>query len=390
MSNLYRFVSNYWTKLFPEEALVLRLCFFHIQKDRGVLPSIQALLAKDIHWQKITSLIQDNKLWGSATDWQADLQKYSISLPDSFVLQCRALKELLQYHRSLQKREAAHVFRLLSKNNVHFVVMKSFVASYHSQWRAPKVSADIDILVPYSAFSLAVKSLNALGYKHRSIYHGATPEPASYIDFYSPYSQETFQKGLMCVELHTCIVDTFYFLHSPWSDVVNRMATQELYDGAYGAHFGTVPIRKFSETLLLESLFLHSFFQHNLEGGSQYMEVAALVRQYAHNIDWRHIHRFMERYGMKQYYFWFLCLFDDLFPSILPKNIQREVATRRQQLTIVQVGLYYYMKFKILHRTSFSGHPEREKRKEWCWAIIDKSVLSLIANKIIRRVRIKN
>lgn len=385
---LFTLLFRYVIDLFPEESLILHLCRFQICKDDTSLVHIRKLLTKKIRWKRMSAIIQENKLWGSAIHWQEELRKAGVVFPQNFVSQCLTKAVAFQYVRNFQKDEAKQILQLFLKQKINFVVMKSFIISYTPRWGASKISHDIDILIPPSQFAPCASILLSQGYTYRSVTEEHIYYPLEYIDFYVPQSQECFQKGDLTVELHTSIVDTYNFLNSPWNDKINKAATQELYKESYVSNFFGVPTRTFSETSLFISLFLHSFFQHNLQGGYQFLEAAKLLNYYHDTIDWKYVISYMRKYKIQKYLYWFLCLLDEIFSLPLPPKVRGDMRKNRESFGLLQVVMLFYMKCKILHPTTFLNHPKKEIQKKWCWAIIDQKVLSLFKREIQQKLRL--
>jgi hypothetical protein len=383
MKIIDRSLSYLYLKLFTEEQLIFLLCKLHLCHDPIDLERIKKTLNKKINWVKMVRLIQINKLWMSVIDWQKDLNKYNIQLPHAFVEQCNAMTLPIQYYREVQQREARNIFQLLSRNEVKFVVMKSFVLSFAVQWKVPKISCDIDLLIPPSEFKKAAEVLMRHRYKYIAESNQINRFPTQYLDFYLAKSQERFQGNRLIVEIHSSIVDTYDSLSSPWDDEVNRSATQELYQSARKALFFGSSTKIFPTTELIISLFLHSLFQHNLQGGSQYLEIAFICNQYRDEINWEYIFKFMKKYKIMPYFLWFVCLLRDSFNPYFPNKVQNAINLYRNKLRFLQIALFYIMKYKILNPTRFSVDQKVERQKKWSWMIIDNRIHSLIIDHLI-------
>lgn len=384
-------LDHFYNNLFQEELLLKKLCSLNIRENTTEYEKVRDQIIEksiNINWRKFIKLVQINRLQTVILE-TLESYKFTELLPLKIQRELVKLSFSTRLYCSDHLSETKKILKAFNKESISFVVMKTYALS-DSLFGVGryKTSIDIDILVPVDEFKKAAFILLRSGYKYfekHSSLSGLSKLP--YGDFFLPKNQEIFKKANHDVELHTTIVDTFYFLPKPiLSERDNRKATDELCKSAEYVSFQGLKVRAFAPTQLFLSLFLHSFFQHNLQFAITYYECAVIILKFDKNLDWNWIFDFVKRYELKPYFLWFLCIFNDLYPGMLPKKIALKVNKYQGSFGTKHKVAFFYTKCKVFHPTNFLKDPLKEREKEWLWAIINNNLTKVFFLKLRRRI----
>lgn len=383
MYKIIAFLDFFYHNLFPEECLLEQLCGLSFFSHRDIHYNNGVSKMKNINWNRFFSLVRHNKLQMIITKTFRFNQIKSL-IPD-FIYKKLVLDSLpIQFYINKQQKQFYLVLKKISDAELDIVVMKTFIYLPQILDSTLKVRCDLDLLVPTDRFKTTVNLLSQLGYKYASdSYHADKNFTSSRsMDFYLPKSQEVFKKNDYTVELHATVVDSFPFLLNPLEIEKNQNMTQELYNNSIKISYKDLVVKAFSPSAVILNIFLHSLFQHNFQSAMTYYELAHLVKVLNKKIDWSFIMLFTKKYNLQSYFLWFLCLFNALYPHVLPFRIQKKVNKYKNSLQILQLLLLYYMRYKVFNHTNFSTDYTAEKQKEWSWTIINKNLLKFMYLKI--------
>lgn len=373
---------------FPEQYLIEILCkATSTNTSINKKEIIQLTQRKSFSWQKLISLIRANHLSKIILDF-INIHNLGSYFPSSFIKQINLDQLKIEYFYNYHIKQSSLILRNLLKNRIEFVVMKTYPFNDILFNKQPyKIYCDLDILIPIHHFKKTANILLKNGYKYFPSHRnrkGSNYIP--FIDFYCPKTQEVFKKNGHQVELHTTIVDNFFFDIKILNEKTNQYITNTFFFNSKTKAFRNLKIKAFTPSDLVISLFLHSFFQHNLQSGVTYYEFFLIFKKLRKVIQWDYIIKFIKRIKMEPYFLWFLYLFNDLYPNTLPSKINRSVKNYKQSLKVQHKLLFLYMKYKIFHPTKFLLNPAKEKEKELCWSIIDNQLLKLIGSKIRNKI----
>lgn len=381
MSKIKKLLPFFYKQLFPEECLVELLCQLEICKKTGA-EDAASFSQKKIHWSRFLELLKNNQLLLSSLIDRIFIE-LKPHLPRRFQKELIKYQLIISYTIQQQNKEYLSMIKKLAKSELDFVVMKTYQYSRElSGLQEFRMRSDLDLLIPIYEFKKATQLLLAEKYQYfpsHSSKAGLNTFPM--INFHPPKTQEIFKRKNYTIELHTTIVDNFYFYIKPIDEKTNRLITHQLYEGSQEIFTKKQKIKRFLPTELFISLFLHSFFQHNLQGGITFYEFALVIKKFQKRIKWKQLIFFMKKIKMQKYFFWFLLLLDSLYPNILPPYILKKIRKYEKGLKFKHDLLFFYMRYKIFHPTNFLDD-RRELEKEWCWAILDNKLLKLILHKI--------
>ncbi|OGY18914.1 MAG: hypothetical protein A2900_01250 [Candidatus Chisholmbacteria bacterium RIFCSPLOWO2_01_FULL_50_28] len=379
------YIDHIYKTFFKEEYLLQILCEAQIHpKQLNKKMSSQLLQQKHIDWEKMLDLIKANNLQTIILDYFQN-QRLVKFLPSG--IQSRLVKLAFYSHiYSLKHREQSRIIlKKLINNKVEFVMMKTYALKERIfKNREIKADLDVDLLIPVHEFKEVSGLLFDLGYlffPDMKTKNGVAS--IANLNFYCPSSQEIFKKGHHAVEIHTTITDTPRYSQIPViSEATNRQMTQEVYNGTDTISYQNIKVKVFKPSQLLLTHFLHSLVQHNLQRATSYYECAKMLQVYKEELEWGYIMKFVNIRKLKSYFMWFLFLLNDLYPNLLPNQLESELVNYEGSLKTQHWALYPYMKYKIFHQTNFAESKRRERQKEWCWAIIDQHLLNLVKHKI--------
>ncbi len=380
---------NYFhQKLFPEERLIEMLCSFNITNNPTQEKINTYLITHKINWGKFENLVIHNQLIPSILDCFNDR-----NLKSSFPLEIRQKLEYhylsIQYIAQFQHKQFSTILTKLAEYKLDFLVMKAYLFDKQLfKGKYYRARCDLDLLVPVNQFEGISTYLFDIGFKHFHDHY--TKEGKSNIssgNFYLPLSQEIFKKKDLLVEIHSSVVDIFDFLHPVLDKETVRYITNKLYLNAKTRIINGKKIKVFSNPDLLLSLFLHNFFQHNLQLGIRFQESALITMKLINNSDWDYIIKFVTSIKMKAYFIWYLYLLNDIYPDIFRSKIKIEINKLEKKLQFQQKILLFFMRYKIFHPTNFPQDAMKEKEKEWCWAIMSNTLLQLLFHKTCYRFK---
>lgn len=383
-----KFFFKDWTPSIEDCALrmIMKIKFqdeADIENDKKIL---KRLLSR-INWSKLFTMVAVNKLQFIIFDTLLN-PSLSESIPKDILKKLEKEKIIFEYYRKKQRQEFLSIIKAFTRNGVDFVVMKTFlVAETLFDKRFEKINNDLDLLIPLADFKRAATCLFKLKYFYLpdSNKKNEIQNSIKSFDFYLPKSQELFVKNSNRVELHTTIVDTSPFPEVGINENTNRLISQELFSKAEIITKRNLQIKIFTPTWLLFSLFLHSFFQHNLQGAMSYYEMASIIRKYRNKIDWSSLLITAKHFQMSRYFIWFLKLLENLYPKLLPQKITLLIKSENNSLDWQHKLTFLFMKNKIFFPTKF--HTLRsEKQKEWLWAIISNKLFKILGQKLKRRL----
>lgn len=383
MFKITAFFDFFYNNLFPGEHLLEQLCRLSFFSNKNTHYHNNIPKIKGINWYRFFHLVRHNKLQVVVAK-TFSLDQVKSLIPDFIYKKIVLDRLLIQFYEEKQQKEFYQLLKKIGNSNLNIVVMKTFVYLPEILTDTLKVHCDLDLLVPTNSFKGVVSLLSQLGYKYVFDSSRADKKFSSShsVDFYLPKSQEVFKKNGYTVELHATVVDSFPFLLNSLDLEKNQRMTQELYNNSVKTSYKDLIVKAFSPSAVILNFFLHSFFQHNLQSALTFYEFAHLIKTFGKKIDWNFVMLFTKKYDLQPYFLWFLCLFNELYPHTLPFRIQKKVNKYKNSLQILQLFLFYYMKYKIFNHTNFFGNYEKERQKEWAWTIINKNLLKFIYLKI--------
>ena len=367
-----------WIRLSPEEQVLLELSnnAAAAKKTYAVVQKLAGL----IDWQQLLALIRQNQLQAICKD-SFNSPVFQSVAPEEFMRHMIADQLAIQHMSAIKKQTTADIVRSLTNAGIRFVIMKT-LPHEHVLFQAPiKIPGDLDILLPVSAVKLAAGILTKLGYKCFWNHKKTIKNALIHQDFYAPLSEHIFIRGNTTVELHTAIVNSSSFTSRILSDYNNRLLTQELYNQKQHRLYHGIPVYIFSPTALFVSLFVHLLYQHNLQSAVRYYELFRVVRTYKKSIRWDEVLRLIRTYHLIPYFHWFACLFNDLFPNSLPKDILQSALKYRASFRLPQRILYSIMKQRLFHPSDL---PFKDNEKRICWAIMNKQIFSSAVSSLRR------
>ena len=375
ISSLIEILSQ---KLFPEEHFITLLCR-KIAAGRTILLK-KVIPKKQGSWVTLLHLIRQNGLQAII-----DVSKnVYTSLPEAVRHRLIADRLYTFHHAETQNKKFLIIMRNLHRAGVRLLIMKTLpVAKRLFGTDAHKISGDLDILLSVSEVQRAATVLIKLGY--RCYWNHEQTHENTYIaqDFYVPRCEHIFKKGDTTVELHTAIVNTSSFTSRILSDYNNRLLTQELYNQKLRRLYHGVSIYIFSPTALFISLLIHLLYQHNFQSVVRYYELFRVVRSYKKSIRWNEVLRLIQTHHLTPYFYWFVCLFNDLFPDSLPKDIVQSAQKNKTSFRLTQLVLYSIIKHRLFHPSDL---PFGDNEKRACWAIINKQFFSSVLSFLQRRL----
>ena len=327
-------------------------------------------MAGVVNWQRLLMLIRQNRLQVICKG-SFNSQAFQSVAPKKIFQQIVADQMTIQLYAVKNKRVLIKIAGLFTQAGIRFVVMKTLPYE-HVLFRSPvKIAGDLDILLPVSDIKLAAGVLIKLGYECFWNHEKVNKNILIQQDFYAPLGEHIFVKGNTTVELHTTIVNSSSFTSKLLSDYNNRLLTQELYNQKQRKIYHGVPIYLFSPTALFVSLFIHLLYQHNLQSVVRYYELFRVIHSYNNSLRWNGVLSLIQTYNLIPFFYWFICLFNDLFPSSLPKNILQSAQKYKASFGLPQRILYYIMKRRLFHPSDL---PFRDIEKRVCWAIMNKQI----------------
>lgn len=364
-SSLLRVIQSMpWIKLSPEESVLLQLSNNVVASKKSY--TVIQKMAGVVNWQRLLKLIRQNRLQVVCKD-SFNSQVFQSVAPKEFSGQIVSDQIAIQLFAIKNRRPVIKVARSFRRAGIEFVVMKT-LPQEHMLFRSPiKIAGDLDILLPVSSVKLAGGILTKLGYECFWNHEKTIKNTAIGQDFYLPLSEHIFKKGNTTVELHTAVVNSSSFASRILSDYNNRRLTQELFNKKKRGLYHGAPIHIFTPTSLFVSLFIHLLYQHNLQSVIRYYELYSVVRSYNKSIRWTEVLRLIQAYHLTPFYYWFVCLFNDLFPNSFPIDILQSAKKIKTSFRLPQRMLYSVMKRRLFHP---SDHPFNNNEKRICWAII--------------------
>lgn len=383
------FLNALFKKMYREKYIIQLLCHAHLKKDKSKKKETTQLLeSHNFNWKTFIQLVHNNKLYKVVVE---TLEYLSLSekIPNQIYKKILKGAFTADLYSSKHAKETTTILKDIYAHNLKAVVMKSYaMTQFIFETTGFKTTLDVDLLISIYDFKKVSKILLQQDYLYFQDHHTkrgteAIPNP----DFYHPKSQEIFKKGTHTIELHTTIVDTFDWFALPIiNQEKNKAVTQELFSKTQEIQFQDIKALVFSPEALVISLFLHMLFQHNLQIGISHYEFAKIITILKSRLNWKYIHRFTEKYNLAPYFLWFLLLLESQYPQILPKQTSLKVSQFNDKLKIHHRLLLFYMKKKILNPTKFLEGINKEREKEWCWAIIGNNLKRTILRKIIRKL----
>jgi len=290
---------------------------------------------------------------------------------------------LFKRHQTLSVK----IMSILTKNACDFVVMKTYLLKkdlYNNQ--TIKITADLDLLVPLKEFNKISSILIREGYKHLPVKKGTKGAgPAIFSPFYQPKTQESFQKNNHIIEVHTVVVDTFKFLaYKEFNRRINEKLSDQLYRGTRYIRLGANRVKVFRSEDLLISLFLHSFFQHNMQIVISYYEVASVLSK--NKLDWNYLEKIVRNYSLDAFFWWYMSILDELFPNVCNIIVKKKIRDFRHSFSLSQKFFFKYMGYKIFMPSRFRKSPNKEQEKELYWSIIRNNLFSVLIQRISRKL----
>lgn len=381
--------EDIFKRIFREEHLLQLMCQAHMNPDDFERNKTALSLSHwRVNWEKLVKLTWINNLQTIVLEVLKfhSLMKYLPLNHQKKLIRMDIFTRL--YHASHLKKSQI-ILKNMLKRNINFVVMKTYSLNQELfEGTSIKIPLDLDLMIPIREFKKS--SIILLESNYEYLPNHKSKKGSRYIsnlDFYAPRSQEIFKKGKHTIELHATITDTPGFSIGPViTDSSNQSITQKLFSGTRKVSFQKIKVKVFKPNQLLISLFLHSFIQHNLQSGISFYEFAKVIQVYKKDLDWSYVDEFMEKYGLIPYFNWFLYLFNDLYPHILPDTVVKRLSEYERSLKPQHLLLFLYMKYKIFHPTNFARAHSKEIQKELCWAVMDNRFLKLGLQKAKNRI----
>ena len=381
-------LETFYIKYFPEERLLEMLCGYSLCQRPTKKLINQYLLNQRINWKEFTDLVINNHLIPIVIDYFNNSR--GINLIPSFTRQKLEHYYLtIQYINKFQNQQFFSILSALSELKIDFLVMKGYLFDNQlfkkEYYRA---RCDLDLLVPMSQFEKISVYLLQTGFRYyHDHYEKKGKKSFRSGPFYKPNTQEIFKKKGLLVEIHTSIVDYLPLIQPALDEKTIMNITNYFFSHAQLKTINGYKIKVFSDRDLLLSSFLHNLIQHNLQLGIRLHESAQIIRKLINQNDWIHIWKFISWINLTMDFTWFLHLLFIIYPSLFSFEIKRIVNKHEEKLCFYQLLVFYFMRYKVFHPTNFPQNTSKEKEKEWCWAIIDKKVLSLFAQKIFFRFK---
>ncbi len=378
--------------MFKETKLIKLFCQLEVTRSQNTVRKIENLIStSDLHWEKVLNIIENNFLQVVVIN-QLRSNNLSKHIPLKLVNNLTKQKRHIQLKALWHEKQSEKIIKELIAQDLNYIILKTY-ARNHELWGKEriKIPNDIDILIPIEEFKRTTNILFKSSYQYLS---ESTNEvklnriPS--IDFFLPRREEVFSKGSHRVEIHTSVADTYNFFTSP---ILNNQSiaaiTQEIFKRRNKVHYHNLYVTTVSPTTLTLSLFLHLFLQHNFQLGIRLLEFAKVIQTYKSNIKWNEIIIILKKFKLKEYLFWQFMLLEELFPEVVPKELEREVNNYRNNLQIQQKVLLFYMKYKVFFPTNYIRQPSREMEKEWSWAVANRRITNIIHEKAKTRFSMK-
>lgn len=384
-----RFIEEIFDKAYkilcPEEYLINLLCQYSLKPGQNSKDLIISYIKKgNLDLKRFVKIVITNKLSSPILE---TLRKVKMLEKFPKAVKKTLIKEVLitKFLDKKQKENSRSVLKNLLDNHSSFVVMKYYSrSSAQTEEASIRKHEDIDLLIPVNEFRSVSELLLSKGYLY---YPECKPfDGLKFIpdgDFYLPDSEELFIKEHHNIELHLKIIDVFGYyppLIPSKSDVVN--ITQELFNSAKPFEFLDIKVKTFPPTQIFLSLFLHSFFHHNMQSRVDFYETSIMLDKLRSEIDWNYIFKFVERFNLKQYFLWYSSFLNDLQPGIIPDKFLKIILRYRKSFKVHQHFLYWLLKYKVFHPTKSFENPKRRFEYELYWAVIKGKLIRLILHKM--------
>lgn len=367
--------NKIYKSLFPDEYCMEYL--LQIRNGKQIHKTSPHIEFKNIHWEKIFSLIRQNSI---QTIFNTKI--YKTIMPRDIYFRIAGDLFYNDKYSISQNKEFNNVLTKLHNAHVNFLVMKTYLQSNQLFGKqAHKIYLDLDILMPISEFRKSSQILLQDGY-HWFSNHSDKHAPDDYLtDFHIPKQEEIFKKNMYDIEIHTKLLNTESFNSTVLSQWQNRQLTQKLFDNSINVPYAGMTIKTFSPTSMLMNLFLHHFYQHNYQGVIRFYEFAKLIDVSGDNIKWENIIHLLDKYYLQSYFLWYLCLLENLFPLKLPAFIIKKVTSFKKKFSILQLIIFFGMRYLIFHSRDFR-YPDLLKKISW--SIIDHRLMHAIKIQLLR------
>lgn len=381
MNRISTIFDNIFQIIFPLESEIRVLCRSIISPKKWNAED-KKRLERAISDSRFYDLIKENQM----------LTQISVVLEtDTFIsnefAQDLIRKSIFSKARAhLQMKEYLSILRILHADQIQFVLPKALPYLYQLQHEFHKEVHDMDILIPISEFHKAARLLQKNGYVHLTRRQGdETHEMQHSAEFYAPKQEEFFYKHPFAIELHTSIVQTYAFSSSVLRETMVRSLTKDFFERKVKNIIGKDLLYYLSVRDVVTNLVIHAFFNHAYQSAMLFHEIALLIKnKHIKSNTWIACEIQSKKIGIQPYYYWFFCLFDWIYPSLLSKRVAHKLTRHKRNWNTLQKIAFFVLKFYIFH-------PKSNVISDWwkkiLWAIIDGRILHSIAKKTVWRAQ---